>query len=148
MNKVLVSLLIIGAVFIFVLGGGAGVLYQTQKDAPKLDNAEKVIKILASKTVPSIMAYGQVTNIQGKNITLAYSGDSVTLKMRDDAKIYSFVSQGLAKKSLNISEKEEITFSDIKKGDTLNITLKVLPDGGLEGMIAMVLSSPSQSTPK
>ena len=93
----------------------------------------KTVNVLGSKTVPSIVAYGQVEKIEGKNITLTNMGDSITVKIKDNAQIISFLNRDdpIANKQAN--------FSDIKKGDTLNITVKVLPNGSLEGETAIIL---------
>ena len=51
----------------------------------------QIVKDLSSKVIPSIAAYGKVAKINGKNITLSYQGDSVTILVRDDAKVYYFI---------------------------------------------------------
>ena len=148
MNKItLISLLIIGGLFIFVLGGGAGVLYQTQKDTPQLEKgkiAESVVKTLLSKAVPSIDAQGQVDNIDGRNITLTNNGDSITVKILDNAQIYSFMTKNTTDKNTGRSQ---IKLEDIKKDDTLNIALRVLSDGQIEGQVVIVFNNIASAEP-
>lgn len=151
MNKLLISLLIIGAVSLFVLGGGVGVLYQTQKDAPqiealqatelKLQKIELVTKSLASKTISLISAYGQVQNIDGKNITLSFSGDSITVGLADNVQVLAFVGDGKGKTSY-----QPYDFSQIKKGYTVSVNLKLLSDGTLQGQ-AIIIMPPSNGSP-
>ena len=141
MNKFLMFLLIIGAVFIFVLGGGAGVMYQIQQDAPqdapqieRLQKAEASAKILSSKVIFSINAHGKVLNIDGRNITLESNEEVLTIKLKDNAKILSAPSVN------NVSNliKHNIDFKEIKEGDTLSINIKILSDGTIEGQSVII----------
>lgn len=145
MKPISIVLLLIAVLVIFVLGGGLGISYQTQKNSPLLEKAaqsEAVIKNLSSKTVLSIVAYGQVTNIQGRNITLLYAGDSLTVRIKEDSMIYSLVTLPAAQKGAVVaSTQKQAEFKDIKKGDNLNVTLRLLPDGQLEGSTVMIMSS-------
>ena len=152
MSKPLIFLLIIGAVFIFVLGGGIGVLYQTQQSAPqveKLQTIEASIKGLSSKVIPSINAYGQVTKIEGRNITLDFKGEILTLKIKDDAQILSFVKLVSSEENTSGIDNQQTDFEEIKNGDNLNISIKFLPEGTLEGQSVIILPTvppqPAQS---
>ena len=124
------------AIIIFLIGGGLGAFYQNQNNFQKL----LAIKQLSSKVVPSIVAYGKVSKIQGKNITLNFSGDSLTVLITDTAQIYSFASPANANTTQSNSQ-QKINFSDIKVGDSLNIGLRVSPAGVLSGTAVMVLPS-------
>lgn len=150
MSKVLISLLIMGAVFIFILGGGSGVLYQKQKDptqkeilpSEKDQKTESAIKALSSKVVPSIVSYGEVANIEGRNITLNYGGDSLIVRVKDDAQIFSFAQTAPLKKGdIAATTRQKVEFEKIKKGDNLNIIIKLLPDGQLEGQMVTIMPS-------
>ena len=148
MNKLLTFLFTIGAVFIFVLGGGAGILYQTQKDAPQIDKLASLLKRITSRAIPSITAYGQVASIEGKNITLASGGDNIIVSVRGDTEIYSFAQPTAQKQEQAVlPTKQLVKFEDIKKGDTLNISLKVLPDGQLEGNTIIIMPLPNVALP-
>lgn len=140
-NKALTTLIVVAVLFLIV-GGGVGMAYQTQKDSVKIKQVnimEPAFKGLSSKVIPSIVAYGQVTNIEGRNITLSYSGESLTVKIKDNANIYSFATAPGTK----TASQEKANFSDIKKGDNLNISLKLLADGSLEGQSAIILPLPT-----
>lgn len=125
-----------------MLGGGLGIFYQAQKVAPELEKSQTLIKSLSSRTVPSIVAYGQVMNIDGRNITLNNSGDSLTVKVNEDSVVYSFALSISGDASLQRDAK----FSDIKTGDYININVKVLPDGQLQGQTVMILPAPGDMT--
>lgn len=135
MNKTtLIVSLIIAGVFLLLLGMGLGILYKTQQISPQLKKTTAVINALSSKTVPSIVAYGEVTKIEGRDITLAYSGDSIKVNMEENSQVYSFVNDSSGKP---IQKKVEL--KEIKVGDNLNITLKVLPDSQLQGQSVFIL---------
>ncbi|TSC94246.1 MAG: hypothetical protein CEN87_541 [Parcubacteria group bacterium Licking1014_1] len=141
MNKItsLISLIII-ALAIFVLGGGAGVLYQTQKTAPQLEQLEKatsIINFLSSEELSRITVFGKATKIEGRDITLSSGNDSVKVNVIDDSAIYSFVANGAAEKSAPV--RKIVKFEEIKIGDNLNITVKLLPDGQLQGLSVIIL---------
>ncbi len=141
-KKISIILFVIGAIF-FVLGGGLGILYQSQKDVP-LPPKEIVkieaVQILSSKVIPSITAFGQVTNIEGKNITLTFGGDSLKVKVRDDAQFYLPATTTKDKDNKPIiSPQQTAKFSDIKIGNNVSVNLKLLPDGQIEGQVVIIL---------
>jgi hypothetical protein len=134
MNKSnLIILVIIGIVF-FIVGGGLGIFYQTQKDASQINGA-KSIKALSSKVIPSIVAYGKVTDINGRDITIFYNGESLTIPVSQDAQVSSF-SQANGQTG---STQQKTSFDQIKKGNYINISIKVLPDGNIEGNMVIIL---------
>ena len=132
MDKKNLTILVISAVVIFVLGGGMGILYQAQKNGAPIQNHEQTIKALMSKVVPSIVAFGEVAAINGKNVSLNYSGDNLTIKVRDDALIYTLI-------GTDQSAQQQVAFSAIKKGDNLSINMRVNPQGQLEGMSVIIM---------
>ncbi len=147
MNRpILIILLAIAAVFIFVLGGGLGIWYQTQKDAPQLKEAQKaesVVKFLNSKVSSSINARGIVEKISGRNITLSFEGENIEIRIKEDAKIYSFnnISESAKKTSSDTLVQTKNTFESIKMGDDLFINFRALPEGILEGQSVTILPS-------
>jgi len=136
MDKSKLITTIVAAVLFFVLGGGIVVLYQ----APKIEKLEAALSQLSSKTVPSITAYGQVTKIDGKNVSIAYSGSSMTVKITDNAQIYS--SDNVA------ASQQKVAFSNIKVGDNIIIGLKLYSDGKIEGTSVTKLPAPTTSVTK
>ena len=141
-------LLVVGLIlFIFILGAGTGVVFMAQKNAPKFKIAARdaeVVKNLSSKTVPSIVAYGKVEKIEGKNITLAFSGDTITVPIAPNAHIFSL--RSVVDKT-NGSSVQDSSFEKIKNGDTLSINLKLLADGTMQGSTINILI-PASNTAK
>lgn len=137
MNK---ALLVVAALVIFVLGGGAGVFYQSQADAPQLQSvakAEALIKNVSSGIIPSMVAYGQVSKVEGRNVTLSYAGDSLAISVKQDAPVYSFAQAA----GSTTPTQQKVDFSTIKVGNNLNIVLKMLASGDLEGQQVIILPS-------
>ncbi|MFA7676417.1 MAG: hypothetical protein WCY28_03350 [Candidatus Shapirobacteria bacterium] len=135
-SKNLVILLLIGIVLLSV-GAGIGVIYQIQKDGPLV----LATKSLSSEIIASIAAYGEVTNIDGRNITLSFMNENLTIFVSEEARVYSFKQQGAEANS----KQNLVDFSDIKKGDFINISVKLSSDGKLEGNNIVIL--PPISTP-
>ncbi len=131
MNKTnTTALLIIGGLLLMVLGGVIGVLYKTQQVLPQMN----VIKYLSSQIIPSMVAYGEVTDIEGRNITLSYNGDSMKVQVPENSPVYSFVNNKTSKPI-----QEQVSFENIKKGDNVNVTVKLLPDGQLQSQSIFII---------
>lgn len=137
-NNILVILIAIGLV-IFLIGGGLGFFYQWQKNAPKIKEAGEFLEIkntLSSELVPSMVAFGQVISISGRDITIASNnGKTLSVNINKDAPIYSYISAAAP------NEQTRIDIDEIKKGNLLNITMKLNPDGSLSGQMVMVFSA-------
>ena len=144
MNKAIITLLIILAVLVsLALGAGLGIFYQMQKPAPQLVVAEKnatTIKDLSSGIVLSAVAYGQVSVIDGRKVTLTYNGQNMQIEIAKDALIYYLPSGGGSIK-LSAANVQKAKISDIKTGDLLNVTITVSPDGVLIGNNVSIISS-------
>ena len=140
-NKVLITItLIIGGLALLIVGCFIGILFQTQKTAPQLKQAEAI----SSKVISTIIAVGEVTNISERNVTLVSEKEKLTIFVRENARIISFVYPEVEEGEEGILTgpvRERIEFKDIKVGDNLNVDLKILPDGGLETISVIVLSS-------
>lgn len=142
-RKNLIILIAVAVVFLIV-GAGLGIFYQTQKavvppkEVPKVEAVQK----LSSKVIPSITAYGTVANISGRNITLTFGGDSLTVKIRDDALIYLPTAYIKDSKGNPVTVPQQTAkFADIKTGDNISVNLKLLPDGQIEGAMVIILGS-------
>ena len=149
MNKNLTISLIIVGIIIFAVGGGLGVLYQTRKNAPQVENSQPInpaIKNLSSKVIASINSSGQVSKIEGRDITLISSGESLTIKAKEDALIFSFIQVPPAKKGgAPTITQQKTELKDIKNGDNLMMNLKLLSDGQLEAQSITILPTPVQN---
>ena len=137
---ILVSLIMLGIVFLGV-GYFAGVTLEKQKNAPELEKIERATKILRavnSRVIPSPVAFGEITNISGRVLTLAYAGESLDILIKENAQIY-FLPQVTAGTQDTVKERN-IDFSEIKVGDWSNITLEISPDGQVEGLSVITFS--------
>jgi|GEM_PF-1459832 hypothetical protein len=144
MNIKNVILAFILGILAFIAGASWGMLFQNQKSValPQVQNQamSETVKALSSNVVPSIAAYGIITNISGRNITLTAQHDSMTVPINQDAQIYSFVPDASAAPSAkNTSSSRQIALSDIKKGDNASINIKVLGNGQLSGTSVIIL---------
>lgn len=137
------TIIIVVAVVAVIVGGVLGMGMQTAKDSSAVSAAAKLqpaVKTLSSKVIPSIIAYGQVTNIQDRNITLTYGGDSITVPVGNNSNIYSFIPPAAGSKTATPTQ-QKVQFGEIKKGDSLNISVKLSADGKIEGQSVIILLS-------
>ncbi len=122
-------------VIVFVLGLMLGIAIKPQQ-SPAVQTKVEAATNLSSKVVSSITAYGKVSGIQGRDLTLSSLGDDLVVTAAPDARIYSFDS----------SSKQQITqFESIKAGDNVNVALKLLPNGKLQGTSIIILPVPTTS---
>lgn len=139
MNKIVSTAIIV--LVVLVVGLGAGFFIKALMDASVLAKNEKIakaIEVLSSPLVPSIVAYGQVESINGRVITLSYSGKTLSVEISSNAVIYSYsAGSGAA------GGQKQIKFENIKKGDTLNVSIKLSSDGSLVGQMVMMIPVPS-----
>jgi hypothetical protein len=136
-----IVIIVIGAV-VFIVGVGLGIFYQAQADSMQVTKTETA-NALSSKVIPSIVAYGTVTKIDGNNITLTAQGDTLTVAVSPDAKVISFSSTA---GSTAAPTQKDASFSDVRTGDSINIAVKVMPDGQIQGQTVIILpgSTPVQ----
>ena len=131
MNKInLIVLLIVVGLLLTVSGGAVGFLYARQQLSSQLD----VIKNLSSQAIPSMVAYGEVTEIEGRNITLSYGGDNIKINVEESSSVYLSINDSAGKPM-----QEKISFKDIKKGNNLSVAVKLLPNGQLQSQSIFVL---------
>ena len=134
-------LFVIIILVVFLIGGGIGILYQSNQSNISGSQAQKnavVVKDLSSNLVPSVVAYGQVADIQGKELTLSFSGDTLKVLIRDDAQISTI--GGLAPSAkTTTSNQAGLNFSDIKTGDSVSVNMKLSADGVWEGVAVFIL---------
>ena len=139
-KKNLIIILVVALVSVIV-GGALGMFLQSAKDAPAILTAEKlqpVVKSLSSKVVPSIMAFGQVEKIDGRKITITYNKETLEVPFKDSAIIYTFNPPTTTSKTDKPGQ-IKVSFSEIKVGDNLSVTVKLLPEGVISGESAVIL---------
>ena len=136
-KKQLIILIIVGVV-LFLLGGAVGIIaIQGGAQQGKI----KMANSLSSKVVSSIVAYGQVKSIDARNLTLANLGDSLTVPVASTAQIYAFITPATTGKSKTTSApiQQTVSFQNIKVGDNVNVTIRLLATGQLEGSSVIIL---------
>jgi len=150
-NKILIigiSAIIGGIVF---LGAGylVGVGLERAETGPqieKLNKAADILKVLSSlKVIPSVIAFGEVTKISNRTVTLTYGTENLAIRIKEDAKISSYNMPAPNDKGeqiiSDIPGQKNAEFKDIKIGDKLNVSLKILPDGEIEGLSVIIFPS-------
>ena len=144
-NKVLIIpvVIIIGLGIFF--GGGylLGVSQENKRLEPQIESLGKLADVSAaltsSKLITTIIAFGKVTSVSGRIVTLAARNESLQVSIKQDAKISSLVSPTATDGSVSgFPQEMAVEFKDIKVGDSLNINMKMLPDGQLEGSLVVI----------
>ncbi len=143
MNVRSLIVLLLLAFVVFALGMGLGILYQGQKspvknqaEAPALPDA---VKVLSSNIVPSITARGKVSKIDGTNVTLVFRADSRVIPITSDARVYALTLAPVSPTNKSKYINKEAAFKDIKVGDNLEVAIRVLPTGQIEGFNIIIL---------
>ncbi len=127
------TILIIAIILLLAVGFLLGVLSQKYNKVQVMKN--EAVNSLSSKTVSSITVYGKITNIEDRNITLSNLGDSLTVLMSPNARIYSFVGTSGQATTTQIV----LPFENIKVGDSVNIILNLSDIGQMQGDSLIVL---------
>lgn len=146
-NKILIVVVVIifGAVIFSAGGYFAGVFLEKEKTGSQIEKLEKLTSVTSllssSKLIVSIIGYGKVTDISGRKITLTTGSESLQVSIREDAQMYSFVAPAFVEGKISeISAQKVIKFEDIKVGDNLNVSTKMLADGQMEGLSVAIFS--------
>jgi len=164
MSKIsLIVLSIALGLVIFIVGGGMGIVYQSQMETGNTAAIEKctakeiivdvtekdcvsLVKALSSSVVTSVAAHGTVINIEGNNITLKTNKDSVIFSFAKNVQISSFSFPSSSEETgktispTNTAEQKK-SIGDIKIGDVLNIDVNILSTGSLEIKTATIINS-------
>ena len=136
MDNKSITLAIVAGLVVFVIGGGLGIFYQKQTDAPQMEKSaemQSAINSLSLKTVISITALGKVVSIDGNKIVLSSGKDNLEVIVSDSAKVYSLANPASPQAELK----------DIKTGDNISVNVKLLPNGQLEGRAVVIVPTPS-----
>jgi len=134
---VLIVILIVAA---FLLGGALGMYYQKGPGVGLSSNSD-LVKTLSSKVVPSMIAYGAVSKIDGRTLTLTYGTDSIVVPVAEGAQVFSFTQTTTG----STPTQKEANFSDIKVGNSINVSLKLLSNGNLQGTSVIILPTNSSA---
>lgn len=134
MSKSIKILLIIAlCVLVFGVGFTLGLLKIKQgEDFKNREAMAKVTKVLSSKAVASIVAFGEVTKISGRTVTIAYEGESLDVRVKDDAVFFAIKVPTKGSVSDAPLKEEAATFSDIKVGSSINTEIIISSENILE----------------
>jgi cell division protein YceG involved in septum cleavage len=145
-NKIIV--LVVVLVILAALAGFGGYWLGLEKskamnknNMDMLSSSMDMLSLLKSSTVvPVNNAFGTVTDISGRNITLSSGVNKLTVAITPDAKIFRYALVGKPTEGLQkVSAPEPATFEDIKLKDNLNVTIKILGNNQVQGTTAYIL---------
>jgi hypothetical protein len=136
---------ILGIFIMFFLGMGIAFVFENSQNVPPVSgvpvassadgNLSKTISILNSGIV-DMVARGSVESIAGRDITLNRGGtEKVAIKVAANAKI---VSLQVPKDQNSPLEEKQADFSQIKKGDSIEIVLKIQSDQSVLGQTVYI----------
>jgi len=144
MNKYIyiVFAVIAGIVIFSATGYVIGSYFEQRVNGEKIASLEKVNNIFSySKLINSIIAFGKISNVSGRTITLTSGTDTLEITMRANAQIYSFTTPTSSGGQLTGTPAQNVVaFEDIKVGDNLNVNMRMLPDGSFEGASAIIFA--------
>jgi preprotein translocase subunit YajC len=123
-NPQYLYIIIIAAGLVLLFAGylfGMGIYSQkSQNQELKLKN---IISALTSDVVPSIVSYGKVVSINGRELVIAFNEAQIKVRVKDNARIYLLAS----------GDQAQFDFGQIKVGDMLNVDISVDQDGNFVG---------------
>ena len=134
-NKTFIIICVVVAVVFFIFGGGAVFcFYKLQSVKPQnpfgtpsqLSQSDQTIKELSSNVIVSTLADGQVSDINGQNVTLASGGASIPIPFTASTEVDAIDTSALASQD---NGQKQVDLSYIKVGDELSVNFNVLSDG-------------------
>jgi hypothetical protein len=146
-EKVIAVILIIFSGIILLSVGyfvGVGFTAEKQKNILNYEDqqrATKTIEVMSSKMIQSIVASGKVSNISDRTVVITDEEESMNIYIKEDTQISSFILVTVAKggTSSTTSKQTKAEFSDIKIGDRVNATIKILPDNKIEAVSVIII---------
>ncbi len=100
------------------------------------------IKVLSSNVIAPITARGKVSKIDGNNFTLLFQTASATIAMRGDTKVYILVVAPPSALNKSKYMSKQVALKDIKVGDNVEVNVRVLTTGQIEGYNIIILPRP------
>ncbi len=129
MNKYLLTGLFVGVVLVFfILGGSLGIMYSGAPKCPK--ETEEVLKIISSPLVSGVSAVGEISKINGNNVTLSFLKREITLTLQENTRMYD----------ISTGKKTDINLSNLKIGDAVSVIFILKPDGSIQVSSVMKIS--------
>jgi len=144
MSKFTTVLIFIVIILLIIAGGFIFYSYETQlsgqvgqvlQQAGGSSQASQIVKNLSSGVIVSTLAYGQVSNISGKNVTLTSGDSSLAIPFTDSTQVYTIVPPTSGGQG---GSNQASDFSQIQVGQNLSVNIKILPDGSLQAVSAFI----------
>jgi|GEM_PF-5423378 len=138
-KKNVLMLLVLGLV-IFLLGGAVGMNLSNSTNSFQGQKSEELLKTLSSPIIVSVVAYGNVQKIEGRNLTiLSLTGEEkLTVFVKEGAQISMMASPASGGE---MGKEKRLALSDIKPGQWVNVIMRVSPEGRLEAEMVTILST-------
>jgi len=133
MNKKQLVVFIVAGIILLVIGGVAGYAIKSFNKVQVQKNT--AVSNLSSKVITSITAYGEITKIDGRELTLSNANQTLVVLMAQNAKIRILaVKEGSA-----TPVQQETKFEELKVGQKVNVIMKVSATGVMQGSSAVIL---------
>jgi len=88
------------------------------------------LRLLESNLTSSIIIFGQISKIDGSELTLTSGTTSAIIPLTPDTKIYTTNKTG---------QQVEIQLSDVKVGESIQVAVRLSPIGDMVGYSAMIV---------
>jgi len=138
-SRSLIIILTVSGLVIFILGGIAGIIYQNQKAAgttglagTQTNTPAKLVDNLKSKVISSIVLFGKVEKISGRTLNISNNGDAINVAISNDARF------SLVDSSPKAAGPKTAGFENIKVGDTVNMSAKILDSNSFLGLSVVI----------
>ncbi len=145
-NKILtiVICVIVGAVLFSGTGYFVGVSLEKEKSQSRIETLEKQTNITemlgSSKIINSVIAFGKVSKVSGRTVTLASGLEKLAIDIKEDAQIYLMTAPTSVDGNISgIPTQRTAVFGEIKVGDNINVNVKILSNGSAEGLGVIIL---------
>ena len=144
MDRKKLILIIAGVVILtvaaFALGFGYGYRWRAREQV--IEDPHWFIELQESNVVLGhhLFLEGKVIEILNRTLTLAAYGDVLTVSIMENARLTAL--KQIEDELPGMLEPKEITFQDIKIGDTVEVMVELMPDGYLIGSSVTIVPFP------
>ncbi|MDP2741818.1 MAG: hypothetical protein Q8O66_04000 [bacterium] len=143
---IVVVSIIFGGIVLLAVGYFVGIGFTTQNqkiisDCEEPQQITKTVGAISSKMIQSIVAFGKVSNISDRTIVITDGEENMSIYVKEDIQISSFILATADKggTSSTTSKQIKVEFSDIKIGDQVSTTIKILPDNKIEAVSVIII---------
>ncbi|MFA5878173.1 MAG: hypothetical protein WC845_02280 [Candidatus Staskawiczbacteria bacterium] len=130
-------IVIVSIVVLFGIGCLVGFSFEKSRTSASIEKLQTLSSVLnslsSSQIIVSTIAYGRVKSISDSTIVLNRGEEDLSVAMIPDAQVYLLSNNGG-----DLGSQKQSQLTDIKIGDDLNISVKILPDGQIQGLSAVI----------